>query len=125
MSNEAVTRVVAHLKRHALPLRKDETEEEKAARLAQLKPRALAAVARYSVPHCYVLLKAETQQTPTQIVRQARVDYADHLLATTELEVQAIAEQCDFEDPFYFSRVYKHVRSLAPTAARQAMKNST
>ncbi|ACT01211.1 transcriptional regulator, AraC family [Paenibacillus sp. JDR-2] len=72
--------------------------------------------------HSYVYLcqifKKNAGITIGTYVQQLRIQRAKHLLASTNLSVADIAKQCGFEDPFYFSRIFKKIEGLGPSSYR-------
>ena len=56
------------------------------------------------------LLGATIVQTSNAI----RMDYASQLLRTGVMSVTEVAERVGFDDPFYFSRVFKTAMGLSP-----------
>jgi AraC family transcriptional regulator of arabinose operon len=44
---------------------------------------------------------------------------ARELLDTSELAIARIAEQCGYQDPYYFSRIFKKTHSISPARYRQ------
>lgn len=63
--------------------------------------------------------KAETGQTLTEYVNQKRIDQARHLLRSTDLQIQTIAQDCGFLDLHYFCRIFKKSTGTTPTAYRK------
>ena len=43
-----------------------------------------------------------------------RMEYACELLGTGVMAVTEVANRVDFEDPFYFSRVFKTAMGISP-----------
>jgi AraC-like DNA-binding protein len=64
------------------------------------------------------LFKKETGQTFTAYVNGRRIALAKHLLKTTHLQVQTIAQHCGILDFHYFCRVFKNTVGTTPTAYR-------
>lgn len=63
------------------------------------------------------LFKAETGTTPSQYLAAKRIDYAKSLLdkrAQTSAKIYEIANLSGFNDPFYFSRVFKKMTGESP-----------
>jgi AraC family transcriptional regulator, arabinose operon regulatory protein len=58
--------------------------------------------------------------SPMQYLRTVRVEAAKRLLVTIETPVGEVAAQVGFEDPLYFSRVFRKVTGKSPTAYREA-----
>ncbi len=51
-----------------------------------------------------------------------RLQYAKHLLTTTNLSVQAISVQCGYYDNVYFGKVFKKYESISPQKYRMLLK---
>jgi len=61
--------------------------------------------------------KKETGKTPIQYLTVLRIEFAKRLFEKTygdELSVKFVAAQVGFDDPYYFSRVFKSVTGLSP-----------
>ncbi len=58
-------------------------------------------------------------QSPLRTIVSVRVDHAKKLLMNPELSIANIAEQCGFEDPYYFSRLFKSYTGKSPSAFRK------
>lgn len=54
-----------------------------------------------------------------RFIGNKRVEQATKLLLFSHLSVDAIARQCGYQDPLYFSRVFKKHIGLSPTAYRK------
>lgn len=59
-------------------------------------------------------------QSPLRTIVSARVDHAKKLLKNPELPIADIAERCGFEDPYYFSRLFKSYTGKSPSAFRKS-----
>lgn len=82
---------------------------------------SLAAVAtKNNVSPGYLssLFKKETGQTFTVYVNGRRIAMAKHLLKTTNLQVQTIAQHCGILDFHYFCRLFKSTVGTTPTEYR-------
>lgn len=64
------------------------------------------------------LFKKEKGVTFTEYLTNMRVTYASNLLKTSDLSVNEVAEKSGFNDYFYFTRVFKKITSITPTAYR-------
>ena len=64
------------------------------------------------------LFKKETNQTFTAYVNSRRIHRAKHLLCTTNLQIQTIAQHCGILDFHYFCRVFKTAVGVTPTEYR-------
>ncbi|MFD0203484.1 MULTISPECIES: helix-turn-helix transcriptional regulator [Saccharothrix] len=69
-------------------------------------------------------VKAATGRTPSQLVRQARTQEAQRLLAKTELTVRQVAHRVGFDDPAYFCRFFRRETGVSPGAFRRAAGRS-
>ena len=54
-----------------------------------------------------------------QYVIQQRLDLASHMLSDSTHSINDIAEQCGFQSPYYFSRLFKKYRNVSPTTYRK------
>lgn len=64
--------------------------------------------------HFRRLFKEDTGQTPVQYLLRIRVDYAKELFKNSTLNVKSVAQMCGFDDPYYFSRVFKKLTGASP-----------
>jgi len=83
-----------------------------------LRAATLASVAKMSLPHYFVTFKRCTGSTPIDYFIRLRMDRARELLATTSCSVKEIAGVLGYDDPLYFSRVFKSVNQTTPTEYR-------
>lgn len=63
-----------------------------------------------------------TGQSPLQHFLQMRIERACRLLDETELPVSRIAEELGYTDPHYFSRVFRKLTGLSPSAYRESKR---
>lgn len=68
------------------------------------------------------LFRKETGQTLTEYINQRRVRHAMHLLETTRLQIQTVAQHCGIVDVQYFSKVFKRVTGMTPKEYRDSRK---
>jgi transcriptional regulator GlxA family with amidase domain len=78
----------------------------------------LAALANMSPSHYTALFKRRTGCAPIDFFIRLRMQHARELLMGTSLNVKEVAAALGYEDPFYFSRVFKSVNQLAPSDYR-------
>jgi len=78
----------------------------------------LAAVANMSLPHYFALFKRLIGGTPIDYFIKLRMEHARRLLAETSWSVKEVAATLGYEDPLYFSRVFKSVNSAPPSHYR-------
>ncbi|MBQ8358550.1 MAG: AraC family transcriptional regulator [Oscillospiraceae bacterium] len=87
-----------------------------------LSLRTLAETLNVSSSYLSTLFKKETGQTITEYINQRRVKHAKHLLESTRLQVQTIAQHCGIVDVQYFSRVFKRIAGMTPKEYRESLK---
>jgi len=90
-----------------------------------LQVATLAAKASVSPSHFFALFKRRIGLAPMDYFTRLRMERACHLLETTSLSVKEVAAELGYEDPFYFSRVFKSVNQLAPSDYRAAQRETT
>ncbi|RME70993.1 MAG: AraC family transcriptional regulator, partial [Verrucomicrobia bacterium] len=56
---------------------------------------------------------------PLDYFNRLKVQRACELLATTTLSIAEIAEQLGFDDPYYFSRLFRKIMGMAPRVYRR------
>lgn len=66
-----------------------------------------------------VLFKKEVGTTYINYVNNKRVEYAKHLLTTTNQQVQNIAQRCGILDLNYFSKMFKKYTGVTPVRYRE------
>lgn len=64
-------------------------------------------------------LKKETGKTVTQYIWDKRLSYAKHLLGSTTLQIQTVAQHCGIMDVHYFSKLFKSHTGKTPSQFRQ------
>ena len=115
-----VSVVIAQIKLHALPPPcKFETPEEAEARKANVKPKVLAVMVKFSLSHLRRVFKQETSMTIPQFTKDCQLRWASELLVETLLPVVEIAEQVGYEDPSHFSRDFKRTFQITPREHRR------
>ncbi len=70
----------------------------------------------FSVSHSSLYRKfiKRYQMSPKRFLLEYRIDRACYLLANTDHSVQEVSNSVGFDDPFYFSRVFKEIRGVSP-----------
>lgn len=63
--------------------------------------------------------KKETGKTVTEYIWDKRLQYAMHLLQTTTLQIQTVAQHCGIVDVHYFSKLFKKHTGKTPSQFRQ------
>ena len=56
---------------------------------------------------------------PIRYLLQRRIQHAQRLLCISQLQVQEIAHQCGFDDPYHFSKTFKQIAGLSPSLYRR------
>jgi len=65
------------------------------------------------------LFRHYTGKSPMKTIIEARIEHAKNLLCNDNLTVSAVAEECGFENPYYFSRLFKQVTGHSPSDFRK------
>ena len=65
------------------------------------------------------VFKKETGKTITAYVNDRRIELAQELLKTTNLQIQTIAQYCGILDVHYFTRLFKKVSGVSPKQYRE------
>ena len=84
-----------------------------------LQVSTLAAQASVSTSHYFALFKRQTGVAPIDYFIRLRMNHARELLDSTRQSVKEIAAEMGYDDPFYFSRVFKSVHQVAPAEYRR------
>ena len=62
---------------------------------------------------------AQTGMTVTEKLTSIRIEHAKRLLISTECSMYEIAEQCGFENEFYFSKIFRQKENITPSRYRK------
>lgn len=65
------------------------------------------------------LFRHYTGQSPMKTIINARIEHAKNLLPNNNLTITMVAEECGFENPYYFSRIFKEITGQTPSDFRQ------
>lgn len=87
-----------------------------------LQVSTLAEMVSISPSHYFALFKRHTGYAPMDYFTRLRMEQARRLLDTTTSSVKEVAAALGYDDPFYFSRVFKSVNQLAPSNYRIKQK---
>ncbi|WP_278932496.1 helix-turn-helix domain-containing protein, partial [Moraxella osloensis] len=82
----------------------------------------VADLAKYidlSVSQLERLFKSVLNLSPTQMLQKIRLEYAIQLLNNTNLSIIEIAVRCGYSDHSAFTRQFKHMTNLTPSAFRK------
>lgn len=84
-----------------------------------LQVSTLAAQASVSTSHYFALFKRQIGIAPIDYFIRLRMNHARGLLDSTRSSIKEIAAEMGYDDPFYFSRVFKSVHRIAPAEYRR------
>jgi transcriptional regulator GlxA family with amidase domain len=84
-----------------------------------LQVSTLAAQASVSPSHYFALFKRQMGTAPIDFFIRLRMNHARELLDSTCSSVKEVAATLGYDDPFYFSRVFKSVHQVAPAEYRK------
>ena len=68
------------------------------------------------------VFKKEVGMTVSEYIREKRMNYAEHLLLTTHLQIQTVALHCGIMDVQYFSKIFKKHTGKTPKEFRSTAK---
>lgn len=106
-SRQKITRTLAYMKQHLdQPLHLD----------------TLAALANLSRSRYTALFKEQTGFAPMDYFNRLRMHLACQLLDTTDLNVKTVAGRLGYQDPLYFSRVFRSITEVSPVEYRRKRK---
>jgi len=83
----------------------------------------LTAYIGYSVSHFSAVFHKQTGQSPIEYFNRMKIARAQELLRTTELKVNQICSRLGYEDPFYFSRLFRKYTGMSPRQFRESATN--
>ena len=84
-----------------------------------LRLNAVARELAVSPAYLSALFKKETGKTFTEFVTQQRMIYAKHLLESSKLQVQTVAQHCGIPDVNYFTKCFKKYYGTTPRTLRK------
>ncbi|WP_076457207.1 AraC family transcriptional regulator [Zobellia uliginosa] len=73
---------------------------------------------------CYRAFKEVLQQSPSDVIIKLRLQKAEYLLKNHTLNISEISIECGFNDPKYFSRLFKKNFDYSPKAYRAKTDNA-
>lgn len=89
---------------------------------AELSPSALARALGLSLGYLSKRFREETGETISGYVRTERMKLAKHLLQTTQLQIQTVAQHCGIMDVQYFAKIFKRESGMTPREYREAVR---
>jgi AraC-like DNA-binding protein len=82
----------------------------------------LAREAGHSVSHFSEWFRDQAGQSPMACFVQLKIRHACRLLDLTDKPVKAVAMETGYDDPYYFSRVFKRLIGVSPARYREIKK---
>ena len=122
IANEALIRLAATWALRATP----RASSKVAAMVAFIREHAVAGVDRHALAHEFdltpehvnALFRHELGLTPRDVLNHERCRIAYRLIHDEGVPVSTAATRAGYQDPYYFSRVFKAIYSVAPSRAR-------
>jgi len=84
-----------------------------------LKIDEVAARFNYSTSHFFSIFKSHTGYSPINYFNHLKIQRACQYLSFTKMSVKEISFVVGFNDPLYFSRIYKKVMGISPVQYRR------
>ena len=72
--------------------------------------------------YLYTLFRNGTGMSPQQFLTTFRITKATELLQLTEHPIESIALSCGYADPLVFTKAFKQMRGMSPSAYRREMQ---
>lgn len=85
---------------------------------ADISLKTVAELNGVSSTYLSTVFKKETGKSFVEFISTRRVENAKHLLKTTRLQIQTIAQHCGFPDVQYFGKVFKKYTGVTPREYR-------
>lgn len=89
-----------------------------------LQLQTLARLQNINASYLSTLFRKETGHTITDHINAKRMEHAAHLLQSTRLQVQSIAQHCGISDANYFSKLFKKHTGVTPGEYRRRLEHS-
>ena len=71
--------------------------------------------------HIRRIFKAEANTTPIKYINFIRITQAENMLKSSNCSIAEISESVGFNDPFYFSRIFKKSFGISPSEFRNTV----
>ncbi len=75
----------------------------------------------YSTSYLYSLFKEDTGYSPINYFNHLKIQEACKYLSFTDMNIKEISFELGFNDPFYFSRLFKKMMEMSPTEYRKKL----
>ena len=87
----------------------------------KLTLKELASHFGYSESYMYRLFFKETDYAPMNYFLHMKIDRACQLLLHTNMKINQVALKLGFDDPYYFSRIFKKIVGTSPKDYRHSL----
>jgi AraC family transcriptional regulator, arabinose operon regulatory protein len=77
---------------------------------------------RFSASHFSYIFKSKTGYAPLEFFTRLKIQRSCQYLDLTDLHIKEIASLLGFDDPYYFSRVFRKVMDVSPKKYRAKQK---
>jgi len=84
-----------------------------------LKVSSIAGHLNYSSSHFFSLFKKKTGYSPIHFFTQLKIQKACQILSFTDMSIKEISISLGYEDPLYFSRLFKKTMNVSPLQYRK------
>lgn len=85
---------------------------------SDLSLKNIASILNVNTSYLSATFKKECGETLTDYVRRKRMENAAYILAHSDKQIQAVAEECGIMDPNYFIKLFKKQYDVTPTQYR-------
>jgi AraC-like DNA-binding protein len=75
---------------------------------------------QYSCSHYTAIFKHKTGMSPIDYFIRLKIHFACQLLTQTDLKIKEIADRVGYDDPYYFSRLFKQVTGQSPKVYKKS-----
>jgi AraC-like DNA-binding protein len=82
----------------------------------------LASHSGYSVSQFSLLFKKKTTRSPIDYYNNLKIQNACQMLDFSDMKIKEVAASLNFEDQFYFSRVFRKIMDVSPQVYRKRKK---
>ena len=79
----------------------------------------IARLFQYSSSHYTAIFKKKTGLSPIDYFINMKIHYACQMLSQSDLKIKEIADKVGYDDPYYFSRLFKQIMSKSPKEYRK------